>query len=288
MKIGNLAGRLVLLDDERALDVEKAGNGTFGPDIQGVYERWAEFRTWAEGADWTDAGPYDAAALDAPVPRPRQVFAIGLNYAGHVAESGFAVPETPAVFTKFPGSISGPHADVTVPDGGNVDWEVEVVAVIGKRARNVGPADAWAHIAGLTIGQDLSERVLQLSGPAPQFSLGKSFEGFSPIGPWLVTPDEFADPGDLALGCSVNGEVVQRGRTSKLIFSIPALVAHLSSVLPLFPGDLIFTGTPDGVGGARTPPWFLHPGDELVSWVDGIGETKHRFVAAGDSSGSAT
>ncbi|HEY8548094.1 MAG TPA: fumarylacetoacetate hydrolase family protein, partial [Acidimicrobiales bacterium] len=119
---------------------------------------------------------------------------------------------------------------------------------------------------------------LQMSGPSPQFSLGKSFPGFAPFGPWLVTPDELPDPDDLALECRVNGERVQHGRTSDMVFSVPALVARLSAVLPLLPGDVIFTGTPAGVGMSRTPPRFLSPGDELVSRVDGIGEMRHRLV----------
>jgi 2-keto-4-pentenoate hydratase/2-oxohepta-3-ene-1,7-dioic acid hydratase in catechol pathway len=134
-------------------------------------------------------------------------------------------------------------------------------------------------VAGLTVGQDLSERTVQLAGPAPQFSLGKSFPGFAPTGPWLVTPDELPDRGDLVLGCAVNGESVQKGRTRDLVFSVPELIARLSAVLPLLPGDLIFTGTPAGVGGARNPRRFLTVGDELVSSIDGIGQMRHQFAA---------
>jgi len=132
-------------------------------------------------------------------------------------------------------------------------------------------------VAGLTIGQDISERVIQTRGPGPQFSLGKSLPGFGPVGPWLVTVDEFRDPDDLELGCTVNGSLMQKGRSSALIFSVPRLIAELSSVLTLFPGDVIFTGTPSGVGAGRSPEVFLQPGDELVSWVEGIGEMRHRI-----------
>jgi len=121
---------------------------------------------------------------------------------------------------------------------------------------------------------------VQMAGPAPQFSLGKSFPGFSPMGPWLVTPDEFEDRDDLALGCSINGEAVQKGRTSDLVFPVPALIAELSAVVPLEPGDIIFTGTPAGVGAARHPPRYLAAGEELVSWIEGIGEMRHRLVGA--------
>jgi 2-keto-4-pentenoate hydratase/2-oxohepta-3-ene-1,7-dioic acid hydratase in catechol pathway len=156
------------------------------------------------------------------------------------------------VFTKFASCLAGPYTEVTLPAGGHTDWEVELVAIIGRTASRVDPAGAWDYVAGLTVGQDLSERVLQLAGTPPQFSLGKSYPGFGPTGPWLVTVDEFEDTGDLALGCSVNGEPVQEGRTSDLIFSVPELIAQVSAVLPLLPGDVIFTGTPSGVGFAMS------------------------------------
>lgn len=156
------------------------------------------------------------------------------------------------MFTKYVTSISGPVTEVALPPGGHTDWEVELVAVIGARAEKVTEADAWSHIAGLAVGQDISERVVQLAGPAPQFSLGKPYPGFAPIGPWLVTPDEFDHPDDLELRCAINGEEVQKGRTRDLIFSVPALIAGLSAVLPLLPGDVIFTGTPRAWAWAAT------------------------------------
>jgi 2-keto-4-pentenoate hydratase/2-oxohepta-3-ene-1,7-dioic acid hydratase in catechol pathway len=136
-------------------------------------------------------------------------------------------------------------------------------------------------VAGLTVGQDLSERVSQLAGPAPQFGLGKSFAGFGPVGPWLVTPDEFENPDDLELGCSIDGEQVQKGRTSELIFSVPQLIEGLSRTVALLPGDVIFTGTPAGVGLGRNPQRFIQPGETLVSWVEGIGELRQSFISAG-------
>ncbi|MFC6937186.1 fumarylacetoacetate hydrolase family protein [Actinomadura yumaensis] len=183
------------------------------------------------------------------------------------------------MFTKYVSSISGPVTTVRLPEGGHTDWEVELVAVIGTGGYRVAEADAWSHVAGLAVGQDLSERITQLDGPAPQFSLGKSFPGFAPVGPWLVTPDELADPDDLELGCAINGEEVQKGRTRDLIFPVPALIAKLSAVLPLLPGDVIFTGTPAGVGQGRDPQRFLAPGDVLVSHVEGIGELRQTFTA---------
>lgn len=280
MRIANLSGRLVLLSDGKAVDVERASGGLFGSGPQEVYERWEDFRHWAATADLSDAAPFEQCDLRSPSPAPRQVLAIGLNYRDHAAESGFAAPTgLPPVFTKYATSITGPITEVRLPPGGHTDWEVELVAVIGRAAHHVAQADAWAYVAGLAVGQDISERIIQLAGPAPQFSLGKSYPGFAPIGPWLVTPDEFDNPDDLELGCTVNGEEVQKGRTGDLIFSVSALIARLSAVLPLLPGDVIFTGTPAGVGLGRDPQRWLAEGDELVSTIEGIGELRQRFTA---------
>jgi 2,4-diketo-3-deoxy-L-fuconate hydrolase len=283
MRIGNLDSRLVLVTDAGAVDVASVSDGEFGPDPQEVFTHWDAFTRWTASLDLgaLTAEPFDPDRLGAPVPRPGQLFAIGLNYREHAAESGFTLPDFPPVFTKFRGSITGPRGPVVLA-GETVDWEVELVVVIGRTARDVAEADAWSHVAGLTAGQDISERTVQLTGPAPQFSLGKSFPGFTPMGPWLVTVDELVaaglDPDALDLGCSVNGESVQKGTTADLIFSVPALIAKLSAVLPLEPGDVIFTGTPAGVGAARDPRWFLRAGDELVSSISGIGELRQRFV----------
>lgn len=286
MRIANLSSRLVLLVGDTAVgdtavDVEKASDGEFAADAQAIYDRWDEFTAWASSTDLPVGEPFDPRDLGSPVPAPRQVLAIGLNYRAHAAESGFAAPEgEPPVFTKFSSCIVGPHADVTLPSGGDTDWEVELVAVVGRRAYQVSEPDALSHVAGYAVGQDISERKLQMAATPPQFSLGKSLPGFGPIGPWLVTLDELADPNDLALGCSIDGEQVQSGRTGELIYSVPALVSKLSASMPLLPGDVIFTGTPSGVGLGRTPQRFLKPGEELVSTIEGIGELRNRFVPA--------
>ncbi|WP_426997969.1 fumarylacetoacetate hydrolase family protein [Pseudarthrobacter sp. N5] len=285
MRIANVKNRaVVLVSDDRGFDVQSASQGQFGPELANVYERWEEFTAWAETLPDTGADVVvDRPLLGSPSPAPRQVFAIGLNYSDHAKESGFAQPETlPPVFTKFPTCITGPDTEVVLPEGGNTDWEVELVAVIGKEAKNVPAADAWTYVAGLSIGQDISERVSQLRGPAPQFGLGKSFPGFGPVGPWLVTPDEFGNPDDLEIGCSIDGEQVQKGRTSELIFSIPALIEGLSHTVTLLPGDIIFTGTPAGVGLGRSPQRFIQPGETLVSRIEGIGEITQTFTPAGN------
>lgn len=276
MKIANHDGRLAVVTDEGVVDAAGASGGRFGPDPMSAFADWPAFAAWAAGADGPVA-PLDESRLGCPVPAPRQVFAIGLNYRSHAEESGMAIPEVPATFTKFPASLAGPFDDVEVV-GDAVDWEVELVAVVGTRADRVAEADAWSHIAGLTVGQDISDRSLQFAA-GMQFSLGKSRRGYGPMGPWVVTPDELADPDDLALGCSLDGEVVQDARTSDLIFSIPNLVAELSSVLPLLPGDVIFTGTPAGVGMARQPRRSLAAGQVLESWVEGVGTIRNRCVA---------
>ncbi|RIX28654.1 fumarylacetoacetate hydrolase family protein [Amnibacterium setariae] len=283
MRIANLHERLVLLHGGRAHDVAEVSGGRFGPAVQDVYERWDEFRAWASGTSLHGGAEIDPAALGAPTPAPRQLFGIGLNYRDHAAEAGFETPAgLPPVFTKFATAITGPNTRVALPHGDatgrvEVDWEVELAVVIGRVARRVPPQDAWAHVAGLTVAQDLSERVLQMAGPAPQFSLGKSHPGFLPLGPWLVTTDELPDPDALRLSCAVNGQVVQDGTTADLIVDVPHLIAGLSAVLPLLPGDLILTGTPAGVGMGRTPRRFLAEGDRLVSRIEHLGQMVQTF-----------
>ena len=283
MRIANLKGRLVVVRDGIAVDVSTASDGAFSSDPQAVYETWDEFVSWAAGVDFSSGIQFDETDLLAPVPGPRQIFAIGLNYRDHAAESGQSIPDFPLVFTKFVSSITGPTATVELPEG-SVDWEVELVAVIGKTARKVSAAHAWHHVAGLTVGQDLSERRSQLRGPAPQFSLGKSFPGFSPIGPVVVTIDEFADPDALRIqselqGAGIDGVLsLQDGNTRNMIFAVPQLVEHLSGVLTLFPGDIIFTGTPAGVGMGRDPKLFLTSGQRLTSTIEGIGQLRNALL----------
>jgi 2,4-didehydro-3-deoxy-L-rhamnonate hydrolase len=277
VRIGNLDGRLVILTDAGAIDVERASGGRFGADPHAAYQRWAEFAPWAASVQ-EGAEPYDSGSLGAPSPAPAQVFGIGLNYRDHAEESGFGVPDYPSVFTKFPSCITGPYTEVILPPSGHTDWEVELVAVIGAEAWHVDVDAGWSYVAGLCVGQDLSERITQMASKPPQFSMGKSFPGFGPTGPWLVTTDEFENPDDLELGCSINGVQMQKSRTSNLIISVPQLVAKLSEAVRLLPGDLIFTGTPAGVGQGRNPQRWLAPGEELVTYVEGIGELRQRFT----------
>jgi 2-keto-4-pentenoate hydratase/2-oxohepta-3-ene-1,7-dioic acid hydratase in catechol pathway len=276
MKLANANGRAVIVLDDQIADIAEVSDGGFGPDPSSLYRDWDSFRDFAQGVDRA-TGPLVPSELRNPVPSPGQVFAVGLNYRSHAAESGMDIPDVPAVFTKFPASLAGPYDPVEVA-GHAIDWEAELVAVISRRADHVLEADAWPYVAGLTVGQDISDRHLQFAAGA-QFSLGKSRRGYGPLGPWIVTIDEIDHPDDLTIGCSVNGEKMQEARTSDLIFSIPRLVAELSAILPLLPGDIIFTGTPAGIGAVRQPPRFLQAGDVLETWVEQIGVIRNTFVA---------
>jgi 2,4-didehydro-3-deoxy-L-rhamnonate hydrolase len=278
MRIANVDGRLKLLVGSGAVDVEKASDSRFSADPQAVYDDWNSFRAWADSATESTES-FDPTTAGPVTPSPRQVFAIGLNYREHAAEAGISAPDKPIVFTKYVSSFSGPVTEVELPADAQVDWEVELVAVIGKTARNVPNTRAWEYVAGLTVGQDISERTLQSHGSSAQWSLAKSLPGFSPLGATLVTPDELVDRDDLQISCQINGETVQDSTTALMIHPVPDLVAYLSGLLPLHPGDVIFTGTPSGVGAARKPPRFLKVGDHLRSWVEGVGTLDQRFVA---------
>jgi len=288
VRIANINGRAAVVRGTQYLDVAEASLGTFTSRPDALFDEWEALRSWeselADGA-WEDAPALDEGDLGPPSPRPRQVFAIGLNYSQHAEESNLPSPEELVVFTKFPGCIAGPYSTVALPSA-TVDWEVELVVVIGKEGFRIDESAAWDHVAGLTVGQDLSDRSRQLQGASPQWSLAKSYPGFGPTGPFLVTPDELENPDDVSLTCTVNGELRQAARTSDLIFSVPEIVATLSEVCELYPGDLVFTGTPSGVGLGRIPPLYLAPGDVIESSIDGIGTLRQRCVSGADRTAS--
>jgi 2-keto-4-pentenoate hydratase/2-oxohepta-3-ene-1,7-dioic acid hydratase in catechol pathway len=288
MRIANLANRAVLVTDGEggtaAVDVAEASGGRFGPSPRAVFEEWEAFTAWAASADLGDGRPFDPAELGAPVPDPRQVFAIGLNYRDHADEANLEHPEHLVVFTKFASSLAGPNVTVTLPSD-KVDYEIELVVVIGREVHDADLDASRRAIAGYAVGQDYSERAVQLRGPAPQFSLGKSYPNFAPFGPAVVTGDELDDPGKLRLtavleGPSAGGEqcvTLQSGTTADLIFPVEQIISDLSRVVTLHPGDVIFTGTPAGVGGPRG--LFLKPGDVLTSTIEGVGSMTNRFVS---------
>ena len=219
-------------------------------------------------ADYQADGSISDAKLGAPAPRPRNSFGVGLNYKDHAEESNMELPESPVVFSKFPSCIAGPFDDVELR-ATRGDYEAELVVVIGRITRDVSKEDAWSHVAGLPAGQDISDRKLQLGARPPQFGLGKSRDTYGPTGPLLVSADSFANPDDLHLTCEINGDPRQDAKTSDLIFDVPYLVSYLSEVMTLVPGDLIFTGTPSGVG--MPDRRFLVPGDVITTTIDGIG-----------------
>ncbi len=280
-RLVNAGGRAGLCVGGGIVDVERGSAGRFGADPLQVLARWDEFRSWAEGVRaGSGNAPLDESALGPCVPRPAKVFGIGLNYRSHAAEANFELPKQPLVFTKFPNCLVGPRADVVLTSE-RVDYEVELVAVIGRGGRRIGESRALDHVAGYCIGQDISDRSLQFADKPPQFSLGKSADSFGPIGPAVVSLDAFAEPDDLPLWCEISGERLQVDRTSNLIFPVAELVAYLSRFCTLEPGDLIFTGTPAGVGSMRDPRRYLAPGDQIVSAIDGIGQLSNRCIAGG-------
>jgi 2,4-didehydro-3-deoxy-L-rhamnonate hydrolase len=286
MRIASRLGRSIIVEGNLCVDIHDASQGAFGHRIDDLYRNWQGFLEWARESAPAPDQPFDVSELDAPVQHPRQVFAIGLNYLDHAAEAGVKPPSSATVFTKFPTCLVGPTATIELPSN-TVDWEVELVAVIGQTADRVSEADAWNHVAGLTVGQDISERTMQLAGPVPQFSLGKSYRTFGPIGPWLVTPDDLTRRDDLELQCSVAGRVLQKGRTGQMIFSVSELIAQISAVCPMLPGDVLFTGTPPGVGLARKPQEYLQPDTTLVSEIEDIGKLVNPVVAGDDYPQSA-
>lgn len=273
-RLANVDGRAVLVVGEHVHDVERASGGAVSADAVGALSQPAELHRLA-----ARLGPADATAvladvvLGPPVPRPRQVFGIGLNYRTHAAETGMAMPSAPMVFTKFPGCLAGPESDVELASD-TTDYEAELVVVIGAQVKDVPVPAAWSAVAGLTIGQDVSDRALQNAGDRPQFSLGKSHDGYGPIGPAVVSLDLVDDRDDLAVRCEVNGEVRQADSTASMIFPVAELVSYLSSVVTLYPGDLVFTGTPSGVGLATKN--FLRPGDVITTTIEGLGTLVNR------------
>lgn len=276
MKIANVSGRAHLVVGGRLVDVEKASGGRLPADPMALIPM---LDSVGELPVPDDAPAAEGVRLDPPVPRPSKILALGLNYRGHAEESGLQVPEEPVVFAKLPSALCGPADDIVIPDGRTrVDWEVELVVCVGRRAKRVPEADGWAHVAGVTAGQDISDREEQFRA-LRQFTMAKSFDTYAPTGPLLVTPDELANPDDVAIECRVDGEVVQSSRTSDLIFPVPALIAWISRICTLEPGDLIFTGTPSGVGDSRQPPRYLAPGMVVESEVEGVGVTRNPVTA---------
>jgi 2,4-diketo-3-deoxy-L-fuconate hydrolase len=282
IRLANAQGRASLLIDDALVDIERASNGRFTADPMAILANWDAFAGWAHGVGSGAAtGAVDPRALNAPIPRPAKVFAIGLNYKSHAAEAQLPTPTKPMVFTKFPNCLVGPRADVRLSSA-FVDWEVELVVVVARRAAQISESRAFEYLAGYCVGQDISDRMLQFSDQPPQFCMGKSVDTFGPIGPAVVSIDACADPNDLRLTCDVAGERMQDARTSDMVFGVAELVAYISRYCTLEAGDLIFTGTPAGVGSTRTPRRYLRSGEEIISVIEGLGELRNRCVPGSD------
>ncbi len=229
-------------------------------------------RARAAMAQGLSARRFVSGALVAPIPRPGKVLCIGLNYRDHARETGATIPAEPIVFSKFATAVIGPGSPIILPRVSHkVDYEAELVVVMGRRGKNVPAAEAGSYIAGYMNGNDVSARDWQLEKPGKQWLLGKTPDTFAPTGPYLVTADEVADSCKLPIRLRLNGQVMQDSSTAELIFSVEQLIEHISKLVTLEPGDLIFTGTPPGVGMARKPPVFLKPGDRVEVEIGGLG-----------------
>jgi 2,4-diketo-3-deoxy-L-fuconate hydrolase len=274
-RLGTLDRRAVLIARDGVYDLERHGGGRFSADPMQAIARHRELHAVADALAGPPDAALDAVELGICVPRPPKIFAAGLNYRSHAAESGMELPQTPLVFAKFPSCLAGPTSDVVL-FGPTTDWEAELVVVIGVRGRDIAREEAWGAVAGLTCGQDVSERMMQFAAQPPHFDLAKSYDTFGPIGPAVVSLDQVPRPDDLAITCDVNEVRRQDARTSDLIFDVPALIAWISGVCTLEPGDLIFTGTPAGIG--ATTRTFLQPGDVVTTTIEGIGTLRNRCV----------
>ena len=286
MRFANLNGRaaLVVADSDgvdRAIDIERGTNGTLGsqPEVYVHLTNHAALAELATSAVPTDWPALDPTSLGAPVPRPPKGLGVGLNYRTHALESGLTLPTEPHLFGKTDNCVCGPFDDVIAPAGRHeIDFEAEVVIAFGRTCKGASEADAWSYVAGVTCGQDISDRGEQFRLPIKQFTIAKSYDTFGPTGPFLVTPDEFDDRDALDLTGTVSGEVMQSANTSDLIFGVPALVAWLSRFMTFGPGDLVWTGTPGGVGEARKPQRFLKDGDIIETTIGRVGTMRNRVV----------
>ncbi len=231
-------------------------------------------------AQGMNKGPFVTGDLAAPIPDPGKLFCIGLNYRDHAIETGSPIPSEPVVFSKFASAIIGPEATIVLPKVSvEVDYEAELVVVIGKAGKHIPVEKAFQHVAGYMPGNDVSARDWQKGRPGGQWLLGKTPDTFAPTGPWMTTADEIGDPHSIRVQLRLNGQTMQDSTTKELIFGIGQLIAHLSKIVTLQPGDLIFTGTPPGVGAARKPPVFMKGGDVVEVEIEGLGVLRNKVAA---------
>jgi 2-keto-4-pentenoate hydratase/2-oxohepta-3-ene-1,7-dioic acid hydratase in catechol pathway len=270
-----LAGAVV---EDRVHCLQPAGFGRILDVAAGGAEALAAIRSYLVPAPAAAAIPLDSVTLFAPIPKPPKIICVGLNYRDHAAEAKQAIPPVPTIFSKFGTALTAPGAPIVLPNNSRQpDYEAEFAVVIGTGGRHIPAAEWRAHVFGYTCINDVSARDFQ--GMTTQWLMGKTFDTFCPMGPWITTADEIEDPHQLDITCEINGEVLQSSNTRHMIFKIPALIEFLSSVFTLEPGDVISTGTPAGVGFARRPQRWLRPGDEVVVRVQGLGELRNPVVA---------
>jgi 2-keto-4-pentenoate hydratase/2-oxohepta-3-ene-1,7-dioic acid hydratase in catechol pathway len=259
-----------------------ATDAAFPPSVRLLLEAGPQLLQKAErAADNPRAVRLPAAEtrLLAPIPDPHKIVCVGLNYRDHAAESGAPIPKDPVLFSKYATALIGPEEAIVLPSSSNeVDFEAELVIVIGKKGRHLKTDQAWSHVAGYTIGHDVSARDWQLKKDGKQWMVGKTFDTFAPTGPWIVTANEVPDPHSLAIKLRLNGQTMQDSNTRQMIFSVAEVVAYCSQVFTIEAGDLIFTGTPPGVGMARKPPVFLKPGDVAEVEVEKLGVLRNPVV----------
>ena len=276
----NINNRSALVQGEAFFDLSTITNGDVSSDPMKAIQNSDLLHHYATQLDdYESSGLIAEANVSAPIPQPRNSFGVGLNYQLHVEEAASKTPNTPMVFTKFPSSICGPTDDVIMRSD-ECDYEGELLVVIGKDGKDIPNEEAWSHVLGLSIGQDFSDRGIQYKDQPAQFNLGKSFDTFGPTGPYLVSTDSFADPNDLQIVTTVNGEVRQNDRTANMIFDIPTLISYISSITSLAAGDIIFSGTPEGVGFRNGS--FLKDGDIVETAIEGIGTMRNRCLRGTD------
>jgi 2-keto-4-pentenoate hydratase/2-oxohepta-3-ene-1,7-dioic acid hydratase in catechol pathway len=268
----------LLTANNLVIDLFGAGFSSLLEVIEAGAKGRAKVEAFAAGLGSENKLPLGSVKLLAPIPRPRKLICVGLNYRDHAAETGAQIPDVPTIFNKFATAVIGPGANIVLPKvSKSPDYEAEFAFVIGLGGRKIAAEEWQKHIFGYTMINDVSARDYQRA--TTQWLMGKTFDTFAPMGPWIVTADEIADPHNLDVQLEINGEILQHSNTHELIFKIPDLIAFLSSVFTLEPGDIVSTGTPAGVGFARKPPRYLRPGEEVIVRIAGIGELRNPVVA---------
>ena len=281
-KLANVNGKSSLVYGESYYDINTISQGKISSDPSEVLDSLNDLHELSSNINnFEPTGLIENSLLGAPVTNSRNCFAVGLNYRAHAEESGMEIPPFPMVFTKHTSCIVGPFDNIEMRSD-IVDYEAELVLVIGKKGKNISKENAWDHVAGLTVGQDISDRAVQFHATPAQFNLGKSFDTFGPIGPYLVSPDSVANKNAVQLECHINNELRQESSTDDLIFTVPDIISYISEFLTLNTGDLIFTGTPSGVG--ATQGKLLKDGDIITTSIKEIGSIKNKCIRVNDHS----